>query len=149
MKRYCFFLLVLLAAKDHCFAQAIPLHEPDYNKPAVFSHLPDTIKATAAGLSRICASPVQATVAVDAGDGFPVAGQVRSAMQLPNRQTAIIALSNYPGVVLSLSKLTTAQGSVVFKGRMFSFAARDAYELQLKDDQYCWVKTSLYRIVNE
>lgn len=149
MKRYCLFFFVLLAAKARCFAQAVPLNEPDYNKPAVFSHLPDTIKVTASGLSRICASPAQTAVAADAGDGFPIAGQVRSAVQLPNRQTTVIALSNYPGVVLSLSKITTLPGTVLYKGRMFSFAARDAYELQLNDGQYSWIKTSLYRIVNE
>ena len=149
MKGFLCLLPALLLVSTCTSAQTVPLNEPDYNKPALFSQLPDTIKVSAALLSTICESAGYSNISTNIGNGFTIAGRVTSTAHLTYRQTAIVALTNYTGAVVSLSRISSPNAATYYKGRIFSFGSRDAYVLEGSGDNYQWIKTSLYRIVNE
>jgi hypothetical protein len=128
--------------------------ETDYNKPKLFSTLPDNIKLNIDSLGNIFSSPTGKQVNLGFGDKIlptTFAGKVISvASKYENKiQSIVVRSSNFNGATLTLSSTTMADGTIKYTGRIISFEHGDAYELQKKGDQYMFVKRNLYELVNE
>jgi hypothetical protein len=137
------------------FAQTkAPLNEPDLNKPKLFANLPDQITIDVTQLKSLVTNnqtgkDVAITFADKKAPSF--SGKVISdgSKSENNIQSVNIRLSNFNNAMLTLSSFTQPDGTVRYTGRIISFAAGDAYELQKKDDQYILVKKNYNEIVNE
>jgi len=133
--------------------QKIPINEPDYNKPKLFSHLPDKIPVSIEKINEIITSPVGRTTGFRLSEtsDFQFDGEVVStASKYGNSiQSVVIRSGTYEGARLTVSKITNTDGSISYTGRIISFKHGDLYELQNQDGQLLLVKRNFYDLVNE
>ena len=127
--------------------------EPDYNKPKLFTSLPEKIALNTDSIGTLFASATGKVININLGDkslpGFE--GKVVSvASKYDNQiQSIVVRSSNFNGATMTLSSTTMADGTTSYSGRIISFQHGDAYELQKKDDKYVFMKRSLYELMNE
>jgi hypothetical protein len=63
--------------------------------------------------------------------------------------SVVIRSTNFPGAALSFSRITKEDGTFSYVGRIISFQHGDAYEINLENGQYYFVKKGFYDLVNE
>lgn len=139
------------------FAQQVkpPVNEPDYNKPRLFDHLPDSIPVSLAEINTLINAEVGRTTSLRTGSSNPSAlhfdGEVVSTTNKYNDQikSVVIRSSNFNGARFTLSRITKSDGVVSYTGRIISFQHGDLYELQNQDGQLILVKRNFYDLVNE
>lgn len=145
-------LSLLLTCVDTSAQEKIPVNEPNLNRPALFTNLPDIIPVSLADLQNLINVETGKDVSLRLGQssiaGFN--GQVVSrADKYNNIHSVVIRSSNFNGATLTLSSSTQPNGAVKFTGRIISFIHRDLYELQNQNDQYILVKKNFYDLINE
>jgi hypothetical protein len=142
-----FFIGVKLNAQD----PAVPVREPDMNRPSLFQNLPEKINCRVADLSALLQAEVGTTVSFAFAGNVNFQGIVSSvATKFENTlQSVVIRSTNFPGAALSFSKLTKEDGTVSYVGRIISFQHGDAYEITNENGQYYFVKKGFYDLVNE
>lgn len=145
-----FTLSCMFAAAQH---QTLPINQPDYNKPKLFSAMPDQMTANVNNLVALFSSPMGADVSLNlASDAtFRFEGQVVStASKYENTiQSVVIRSTNFSGATLTLSRITSADGIISYKGRIISLKNGDLYEIQSKGNQLLLVKKQTLELVNE
>ena len=143
-------LSCMFAAAQH---QTLPINQPDYNKPRLFSAMPQQMTANVNNLVALFSSPVGANVSLNlASDAtFRFEGQVVStASKYDNAiQSVVIRSTNFNGANLTLSRITSADGIISYKGRIISLQNGDLYEIQSKGNQLLLVKKQTLELVNE
>jgi hypothetical protein len=130
----------------------VPLNEPDQNKPALFSNLPERIPVDINNLKSLMTAETGKDVSLKPiGNNLPgFTGKVISAVNKYNTiNSVVIRCSNFNGAMLTLSSSTNSDGTVKFTGHIISFRHRDLYELQNQNDQYILVKKNFYDLINE
>jgi hypothetical protein len=152
---------ILLSVSSVCaYSQdAAPVSEPNYNKPQLFSSLPDNIKVDISNLKSLLATSVgdavtsslSAEKSLTSANSFVFSGQVIStANKYDNKmQSVVIRSANFNGAGLIFSRFTNEEGVTSYSGRIISFEHGDAYELQLIDGDYQFVKKKFHQLVNE
>ena len=63
--------------------------------------------------------------------------------------SVVIRSTNFPGAALSFSKITKEDGTYSYVGCIISFQHGDAYEINLENGQYYFIKKGFYDLVNE
>lgn len=133
--------------------QKIPLNEPDNNKPRLFTSLPDKIPVTITNIDNILSAPVGRNSQFRLSDDntLQFAGEVVSTASKYNNtiQSVVIRSDIFNGARLTISKITNADGSIRYSGRIISFKHGDLYELENQDGQLVLVKKNYYELVNE
>jgi hypothetical protein len=133
--------------------KAIPINEPDYNKPNLFANLPGYIPVSIDAISSALNSPVGATVSITLSNElrFVIEGQVVSAVSKYENtmQSVVIRSTNFNGAVFTLTRTYAQDGSRKYTGRIVSLQHGDLYELQSRDGQFVLVKRKFYDLVNE
>ncbi|MBI5372570.1 MAG: hypothetical protein HZA79_11165 [Sphingobacteriales bacterium] len=133
--------------------QKIPLNEPDYNKPRLFASLPDKIPVNPEQVNEIISSPVgkSSQFRLSGNSSFQFEGEVVSTASKYNNsiQSIVIRSDSFNGARLTLSKITHADGSISYSGRIISFKHGDLYVLENQDGQLVLVKKNYYELVNE
>ncbi len=131
-------------------AQIPPVREPDMNRPSLFQNLPDKISCRISDLTQLLDSETGKTVSLTFASNLNFQGVVSSvATQFDNTlHSVVIRSTNFPGAALSFSKIIK-DGSVSYAGRIISFQHGDAYEINLENGQYYFVKKGFYDLVNE
>jgi hypothetical protein len=131
----------------------VPVNEPDYNKPALFSSLPDQIRLDMTTVTNLFNSGVGSVVDVNLSQAtfFRFAGQIVSSVSKYDNKilSVVVRSSNYPGALLSISKITAEDGNTTYSGRIVSMAHGDLFELKNIDNQFTLVKKRFYDLVNE
>jgi hypothetical protein len=152
---------ILLSVSSVCaYSQdEAPVSEPNYNKPQLFSSLPDNIKVDISNLKSLLATSVgdavtsslSAEKSLTSANSFVFSGQVIStANKYDNKmQSVVIRSANFNGAGLIFSRFTNEEGVTSYSGRIISFEHGDAYELQLIDGDYQFVKKKFHQLVNE
>jgi hypothetical protein len=132
-------------------AQKPPVREPDMNRPSLFQNLPNKISCRINDLSGLLESEVGKPVSFSLIDNLNFQGVVSSvASKVDNTLNSIVIRStNFPGAALSFSRITKADGAFSYVGRIISFQHGDAYEINLENGQYYFVKKGFYDLVNE
>lgn len=148
-------LLCLTVCARVSAQQKAPINEPDYNKPRLFSELPDRIPVDIQELKNMLSGTVEAGRQMH----LPFADKqlaglngkvVSQASKYDNKiRTLIIRSSNFSGATLTLSSSTNQDGTVNYIGRIISFNHGDLYELEKQNDQYVLVKKNYHDLVNE
>ncbi len=137
------------------FAQEkpVPVNEPDYNKPKLFTGLPDQVQINSDDLNNLFSTPLGRGTSLRFTDDTQLRFEgevVSSGSKYGNSlQTVVVRSSNFNGANLTLSKVTQSDGSVVYRGRIISLSHGDLYELQQRDGRYVFVKRNFYDLVNE
>ncbi len=135
--------------------QTVPVNEPDYNKPKLFLNLPDNITVTVSDLNALLDNPAGRNININLAEKtqspFQFEGEVISVSSKEdnNIRSVVIRSSNYNGARFTLSRITNADGTITYSGRIMSFKHGDLYELQKKNGNFILVKKNFYDLVNE
>lgn len=130
------------------------LNEPNYNKPRLFDNLPEVIPVSTANLDDLLNTKtgvsINTTFSSDVRTA-PFEGKVVSSVSkyADKVQTVVIRSTNYNGATLSISKVTSDDGSIKYNGRLVSFQHGDLYVLQQKDGAFVLLKKNYYEVINE
>jgi hypothetical protein len=131
----------------------VPVNEPNYNKPELFRTLPDNIRLDMITVANLFNSGVGSPVNADLSQAtaFRFEGQVVSSVSKYDNKivSVVIRSSNYPGALLTISKLTADDGNISYTGRIVSMAHGDLFELKNIDNQFTLVKKRFHDLVNE
>ena len=133
-------------------SQELRANGPNSYKPKLFQSLPENISVNAASLNNLLNVQVGHSVSINLSDNsqFQFEGQVVSvSSQENNIQTVVIRSTNYNGARMTLSKITNADGTISYSGRILSFQHADLLELKNKDGHYILVKRKFNDLVNE
>ena len=132
-------------------AQTPPVREPDMNRPSLFQNLPEKISCRINDLSALLESETGRTISFAFSGNINFQGIVSSvASKFDNSlQSIVIRSTNFPGAALSFSRITKQDGTIAYVGRIISFQHGDAYEINLENGQYFFVKKGFYDLVNE
>ena len=131
-------------------AQTPPVREPDMNRPTLFQNLPDKISCRISDLSAFLELETGRTASFAFTNTINFQGVVSSVALIDNSlQSVVIRSTNFPGAALSFSRITKQDGTVSYAGRIISFQHGDAYEINMENGQYFFVKKGFYDLVNE
>jgi len=132
-------------------AQTPPVREPDMNRPALFQNLPNKISCRISDLSVFLESEIGKPVSFSLVNNLSFQGVVSSvASKFDNTLNSVVIRStNFPGAALSFSRITKEDGTYAYVGRIISFQHGDAYEINLENGQYYFIKKGFYDLVNE
>src|SRR6187399_1507697 len=131
-------------------AQTPPVREPDMNRPSLFQNLPNKISCRINDLSALLESETGKPVSFSLVDNLKFQGVVSSVAKFDNSLNSVVIRStNFPGAALSFSKITKEDGTFSYVGLIISFQHGDAYEINLENGQYYFVKKGFYDLVNE
>ncbi len=144
----CIALCALSASAQN---ESVPLNEPNPNKPKLFAALPDLIPVNINSFTDLLNSEVGTSVNIPVNSAFRFQGQVVStASKYENSiRSMVIRSVNYTGARLTFSRITNADGSVSYTGRIISMDHGDLYELQNIEGQYSFKKKNFYDLINE
>ena len=132
-------------------AQTPPVREPDMNRPTLFQNLPNKISCRINDLSALLESEIGKPVSFSLADNLSFQGVVSSvSSKFDNTLLSVVIRStNFQGAALSFSRITKNDGTYSYVGRIISFQHGDAYEINLENGQYYFVKKGFYDLVNE
>ena len=146
-------MALLTACCMHASAQepVLPINEPNYNKPKLFADLPDKLPLRLAELESLFNLPVGTKVTATVANGFPLAGTVVSKSDASDTAVKSIVINSLTrqGATFTFTRVTAADGSVSYLGRMLSKANGDALEIAKEGNQYIIRKKSLYDLISE
>lgn len=129
------------------------INEPDYNKPKLFSNFPERIPLSIEKINDLLKTDVgqSANLKVATNASLQFDGEIVSkASKYENTiQSVVIRCANFNGATLTLSKITNADGTISYTGRIISFKHGDLYVLQGKGDDLTLVKKNYHELVNE
>jgi hypothetical protein len=144
-------VLFILYYSSSIAQQTLPINEPDYNKPKLFSDIPQKIFLNTQILEGLLNAEVGRTIAVPLTGAFTYQGAVISKSDAldAHAKSIVIKCTNRPGATFTLSRIKNRDGSFSYKGRIISFKNSDAFELLFEDGHYILLKKHLYEIFSE
>lgn len=144
-------LLSLSAYTSQAQEHKIPLNEPDYGKPKLFSDLPQKMIMDVSGMEPLFRYPVGTMVSVQATPDLLLQGVVVSTSDASNAsmKSVVIRVTNRPGAIFTYTRTTRAEGGVAYIGRMMSRNNGDAYEVAMENGTYILQKKNLYDLISE
>ena len=121
------------------------------SRPSLFQNLPSKISCRINDLSALLESQIGKPVSFSLADNLSFQGVVSSvASKFDNTLNSVVIRSiNFPGAALSFSRISKEDGTFSYVGRIISFQHSDAYEINLENGQYYFVKKGFYDLVNE
>ena len=132
-------------------AQTPPVREPDMNRPSLFQNLPNKIICRINDLSTLLESETGKPVSFSFVNNLNFQGVVSSIASKSDNSlnSVVIRSTNFPGAALSFSRIKKEDGTFSYVGLIISFQHGDAYEINLENGQYYFVKKGFYDLVNE
>ena len=129
------------------------INQKDYNNSGSLTNLPELIPANIADLTTLLDAPVGHTVRVNIGSDSQLIleGKVVSiSSKYENTvQSVVIRSTNFPGTRLMFSKISKADGTLSYAGRILNIQNGDLYELQNQNGQFVLIKKKLNDFVND
>jgi len=148
---------VLLALLSVCYlhspAQTTvpPVNQPDYNKPKVFTDLPEKLDLRVADMEALLNLSVGSHVNATIATGFSLSGTVVSKSNPSDQsvKSVVVKSANRKNALLTFSRIRKNDGSFSYVGRMISREASDAFEIVKEGSTYVLRKKGYYDLVNE
>jgi hypothetical protein len=132
------------------FAQTpVPINEPDYNKPKLFEDLPERINFDPASFINLFQARVGESVTITLMPDNNFTGVVVSASNDLKALSVVIRLTNRGGARLTFTKITDADGSIKYIGRIISLQHGDSYEIVFENNRYYFKKKGIYELIEE
>jgi hypothetical protein len=130
-----------------------PVNEPNYNKPELFRPLPDLIRLDMGVVAGLFNNGVGTSVAAELSQSTPFRfeGQVVSSVSKYDNKiiSVVVRSTNYPGALLTVTKVTDGSGNISYTGRVVSMQHADLFQLKYADNEFIFVKKRFYDLVNE
>ena len=124
---------------------------PTGTKPSLFNNFPGTILCSEQELSRVFNSTANQDISLSFSDNFIFSGKVTSnVVKYTNLQTAVIKSPVFGDAIFVLSKITNADRSASYVGRIINKNYFDGYELK-KDasNNYQLIKIETDRVIQD
>lgn len=140
--------MMTLAAQD---AKSLPVREPDLSRPSLFHSLPNRIPCSIQDLQSLLNLQQDQRVSRNLASGFEFRGVVTSLSPSGDSTVRSVAIrsSNFNGALLHIARITAADGSIRYTGRIISLQHQDAYELVEEKNAYFFIKKGFYDLINE
>lgn len=126
-----------------------PINEPDYNKPRLFADLPARMELKLSALEPLLDLPVGASINTKVSDKLVVTGTVVSKADHPSVTSIVVRLANRLGASLTFTRITNADGTTSFIGRMISLRHGDAFDIVQENNRLFLQKKGLYELFTE
>lgn len=144
---------LLLTAYVYTAAQNTPppVNQPDYNKPKIFTDLPNRQVLRLAEAEALLNLPVGATANAVIADGWRLAGTVVSKSNAADlsSQSVVIKVPARSNATFTFTRIKNADGTVLYRGRLLSRSAGDALEIVKENAAYIIRKTGYYDLISE
>ena len=122
--------------------------EKNEGKQTMFTYIAERTTAEVNLMQNLFASKVGESISVKFTDKLQLNGQVTMAEQENNLQSITLRCTNFPGAIFTLSKVTEADGSVVYTGAILSNNHKDIISLEKNSNgNYAWVKKNLSELL--
>jgi hypothetical protein len=106
-------------------------------KPKVFESLPEEIICNTQSFDALFLLPENSPVQTALANNFTITGTLTAVTQKYNNlRTLIIRLTNYPDVLLSLSRISDTNLPEHYVGRLISSRYSDGFEIHLENNVY-------------
>lgn len=131
---------MLVAFNANC--QSAPLlNQHPVEKAPLFSLLPEKISIPAASLENIFSATLNNNISVSLGPQLKIEGIVLAKVAVAADQLSInIRCNNFKNALLNISRLTNADGSYLYVGRLVSMQHGDVLLLWEENGQYSFIK---------
>ena len=132
-------------------AQKIPLNEPDYNKAKLFNDLPGKMNLKVSEMETLFSFSPGSSIRIQATENFLFEGVIisRSDAGDTSVRTVVIRSTNRPGASFTFTRITNADGSIAYRGRIISRNNGDAFEIIQEKGLYVLQKKNLYDLISE
>jgi len=136
----------------HASAQeTVPINQPDYNKPKLFSDLPAKLNLRLPDMEALLNLSVGTKVNTLVAEGLQLKGTVVSRSNPDDLSVKSVVINSFTrqGATLTFTRFTKDDGTYSYIGRMISKDAGDALEIVKEGTVYVIRKTGLYDLINE
>jgi hypothetical protein len=117
-------------------------------KTNAFDNYANEIVCNVNGLNELFTKSAGETIQINLGNNFTVVGTVKSSVQkYVNLKTMIVALTNFPNMIFSISKLSDSYTAEKYVGRIIGSTYNDLYELMLINGEYKLQKQQYANVV--
>jgi poly-D-alanine transfer protein DltD len=124
---------------------------PSGAKPSLFNNFPAKISCSEQELSRVFTSTADQAISLSFSDNFIFSGKVTSnVVKYANLQTAVIKSPVFGDAIFVLSKITNADRTTGYVGRIINKQYFDGYELK-KDasNNYQLIKIETDKVIED
>jgi hypothetical protein len=143
------FQLVSFIVFSQAAAQTnIPLNEPDYNKPKIFSDLPQQMTLLTSEADKLFNLGEGDAVKVQVASEYLLKGQVVSIGGDQIASTIIISIPDRNNAIFTLTR-KTVDGVLSYMGRIMNRSQGDAYEIKKENGKYVFNKINIYDLISE
>lgn len=144
-------MLLLCSFFSQAQDKPIPINEPDYNKPKLFSDLPSRMNLNVSNLETLFRFSAGETVSVQVTPDLLLQGIVASTSDAssPGFKSVVIRSTNRQGAIFTFTRRTGKEGASIYIGRLMSKANGDAYEIAHENGSYFLQKKNLYDLISE
>ncbi len=131
---------MLMAFTADC-QSAPPLNQHPAEKLPLFNQLPEKILCPVASLQNIFSAAVNANINVLLGPQLKIEGTVLAKVTVTPDQLSInVRCSNFQNALLNISRITKADGSFSYIGRIVSMRHGDILLLWEENGQYSFIR---------
>lgn len=115
------------------FASVIIVHAKSQTS-RLFSSVPDSLQLAETEISQLFTLKAGSVISIRVSDQFQLKGVLKSSIQkYENLKSLIIESTNYKGAILSLSRRTEDDNSIIYLGRILSSQHDDGFELRINE----------------
>jgi hypothetical protein len=131
---------MLMAINANCQSSP-PLNQHPTEKPALFNQLPEKISCSITSLQNIFSAVVNSNITVAVSAAMKVEGLVLAKVAITPEQLSInVRCTNYQDALLNISRITEADGSFTYIGRIVSPRHGDVLLLWQENGQYSFIR---------
>jgi len=133
-------------------AQDVPLNEGNYNKPQLFSDLPDRMNLDIPSLQTLFTLQRGASVKQQLSEDFILKGVVVSRSEASSNSpvtSVVIRCTSRPGAVFTFTRVVGQDESITYRGRILSRNNSDALDIVKVNNQYYLQKKNYNDIISE
>jgi hypothetical protein len=122
-------------------AQAPPINQHPVEKPLLFQQLPEKINCPLPVLQQIFAASPDSNIYISLGTQARIEGTVIAKIAISPEQLSInIRCNNFQQALLNVSRITKADGSFSYIGRIVSLRHGDVLLLWEENGQYYFIR---------
>jgi hypothetical protein len=149
LKAFALCVLLSIACIRSSAQTNIPINEPDYNKPKIFSDLPQQMVLQTAEADQLFNLKAGDATKTQLTTQLFINGTVISNGGSKLVRTVVMKIPARNNAILTLTRTTAPDGVFTYTGRIMSRGNGDAYEIRKENGQFIFNKINLYDLINE
>ena len=129
--------------------EKIPVNPTNYNKPRLFSDVPQKINLKVSDMEFLFSYSVGSSVSAKFSKDFHFKGIIVSKADDPVVTSVVIKSTNRQGAVFTFTRIKNENGNFIYRGRILSRENGDAFEIVNENGQYILQKKNDHELVLE